>query len=374
MPKDKKPEEEVDEWDKPENKKFKDSELRPLPAVGDDVEILKKLDMVGVHTFEALAVIPEDELTNDAKHGGAGLTEIKAVHLVEQAQNKCGLKPEMIQGKDMDKYEYISTGSKELDKVLRGGYMLRETVEIGGHYGMGKTNMCMTAAVMAYQQYKAPTIYIHTEIHQPFKKERMQEIADAREVTGYNVDEQLYYVKALRSDEQVYWVRNADREIKRTGAKLLVVDSIGGHLRYEYVGQGRLARRQQILGPHLRQMSRLSQVFNVSIIMTNQVHADPTGASQVLTMGNIMHTNVGKILQVFNANAEGKRSQYTKSAVSDEGYREVRVVKAVDIEETGVLCRITQRGWDDAVKTPKKPKPKPGEEEEGEDGKQAADT
>ncbi|KAF9513161.1 hypothetical protein BS47DRAFT_1344541 [Hydnum rufescens UP504] len=48
--------------------------------------------------------------------------------------------------------------------------------------------------------------------------------------------------------------------------------------RVDYSGRGELSERQQKLGQMLARLSKLSEEFNVAVLITNQVQADP-GAS-----------------------------------------------------------------------------------------------
>lgn len=57
--------------------------------------------------------------------------------------------------------------------------------------------------------------------------------------------------------------------------RLLVVDSIIGLYRTEFAGRGELAERQQKLGAHIRDLVKLAAEFNLAVLVTNQVTADP---------------------------------------------------------------------------------------------------
>ena len=57
--------------------------------------------------------------------------------------------------------------------------------------------------------------------------------------------------------------------------KLLVIDSIMGLFRVEFSGRGELADRQQKLGKHVRELVKLAAEFNLAVLVTNQVTADP---------------------------------------------------------------------------------------------------
>ena len=58
-------------------------------------------------------------------------------------------------------------------------------------------------------------------------------------------------------------------------AKLVIIDSIISLHRAEFAGRGTLADRQQRLNSMLHRLVRLSEIFNVAIVMTNQVQSSP---------------------------------------------------------------------------------------------------
>ena len=57
--------------------------------------------------------------------------------------------------------------------------------------------------------------------------------------------------------------------------KLLVVDSLTAHFRAEYIGRGTLADRQQKLNKHMHALSKLADMNNLAVYLTNQVMAKP---------------------------------------------------------------------------------------------------
>ena len=75
-------------------------------------------------------------------------------------------------------------------------------------------------------------------------------------------------------------------------AKMLVVDSIMSTFRLEYVGRGNLSDRQTALSPHIKHLSRTAEIYNIVVLITNQVlmdpstYADPTKAVGGMTLAH----------------------------------------------------------------------------------------
>ena len=57
--------------------------------------------------------------------------------------------------------------------------------------------------------------------------------------------------------------------------KLVVLDSLTAHFRAEFTGRGMLAERQQKLNRHMHVLSKIADLYNVSVYVTNQVMSKP---------------------------------------------------------------------------------------------------
>ena len=82
---------------------------------------------------------------------------------------------------------------------------------------------------------------------------------------------------------------------------LVVIDSIMAPSRCDYTGRGELSERQQHLAKVLNRLQKLSEEYNVAVVITNQVVANPDGAMFVKDNskpigGNIMaHASVTRL-------------------------------------------------------------------------------
>ena len=141
----------------------------------------------------------------------------------------------------------------------------------------GKTQACFTAAVMCTRPVEeggldGSVLWMDTEA--TFSGKRVAEIASTR---GYDVSETLskiYRVDIANSLHQEALTSNLRIPIQEYGVKLVIVDSMIGKLRGEYIGLQNLSPRQQKLGSMLNHLLRISRPkfgFNIPIIITNQV-------------------------------------------------------------------------------------------------------
>ena len=57
--------------------------------------------------------------------------------------------------------------------------------------------------------------------------------------------------------------------------RLIIVDSVMNLFRTDYIGRGELAERQQRLNQYLAQLKNIAEEYNVAVLLTNQVTANP---------------------------------------------------------------------------------------------------
>ena len=116
-------------------------------------------------------------------------------------------------------------------------------------------------------------IYIDTE--GTFRPERLNQIARARGVDSINVPKSVAVCKVYNSSHLELIVKNLGKYIDDFKAKLVIIDSIISLHRAEFAGRGTLADRQQRLNSMLHKIIRLAEIYNIAIVITNQVQSSP---------------------------------------------------------------------------------------------------
>lgn len=172
----------------------------------------------------------------------------------------------------------ISTGCRALDELLEGGVETQAITELIGEFGAGKTQLCHQLAVMVQLPPErgglgARALYIDTE--GTFRPERVVQMARYRGVEPEGALEGIIYARAYNSDHQMLLVEEAKNIVEKENIKLVIVDSLVGHFRAEYPGRENLAARQQKLNKHISQLMRLASVYQLAVVVTNQVIASP---------------------------------------------------------------------------------------------------
>lgn len=258
---------------------FGPQKVKALEGNGINATDIKKLEEAGFYTVEAVAYAPKKQLLQIK-----GISEAKADKLINEASKLVPLgfttatefhqkRSEIIQ---------VTTGSKELDKLLGGGIETGSITEIFGEFRTGKTQICHTLAVTCqlpvdHNGGEGKCLYIDTE--GTFRPERLLAVAERYGLTGSDVLDNVAYARAYNTDHQSQLLIQASAMMSESRYALLVVDSAMALYRTDYSGRGELAARQMHLARFLRMLLRLADEFGVAVVITNQVVAQVDGAA-----------------------------------------------------------------------------------------------
>jgi DNA repair protein RadA len=224
-------------------------------------------------------------------------SEDRAKQIIQSAQRLIGLKSfvtafEVYENRRSVKY--ISTGVKALDELLGGGIETRAITELVGEFGVGKTQLCHQLAVMVQLPedkggLRGKSLYVDTE--NTFRPERVVQIAKYRGLDPQEALRNILYARAYNSDHQMIIIDEAKKIIEEQNIRLIVIDSLVAHFRAEYPGRENLAERQQKLNHFIGQLLRIADLYNIAVVFTNQVIAQPDvffGNPQKPAGGNVV--------------------------------------------------------------------------------------
>lgn len=235
-------------------------------------EVTRQLKAMGIHSVESLAIRSIAEVKERLEK----VSERKVKEVFEEAWRLKGFwfttadKIDEIRG---ERNVYTS-GSKALDEILGGGICSREITELAGEYGVGKSQMLYTIMVeLLWREKDASVAFLDSE--DTYRKERIVEMCTAR---GYQPEEILsrtIYIPIVDSNLFFEIIDRIDMTIENRNVKAILSDSLIAPLRAEYVGREVLWLRQQLLNKVLRRMLNLAKVYNIAVIVSNQVVASP---------------------------------------------------------------------------------------------------
>ena len=316
-------------------KSEEDKKVETLEDLDIGSNTIKKLREVGLNTIESLGMATIKEVEQ------VGINKKSAKALINKARLKMPF--QFIRGDELVKMRQmilkLTTGSKMVDNLLKGGIESQAITEFYGEYGSGKSQMCHQLCVNVQLPpekggLNGAALYIDTE--NTFRTERIFEMSKNVGLDPEETIKNIIYAEAFTSDHQMFLLENADKIIKENNIKLIVVDSLTAHFRSEYLGREMLQERQQKLNKHMHMLIRLSRAFNAVAVVTNQVMSKPD-----VFFGDAVHPVGGHIV----AHTSHTRIFLRKSARGP--VRIARIVSSPHLAEGEGVFKITERGIED---------------------------
>ncbi|KAJ4987577.1 DNA repair protein rad51 [Stagonosporopsis vannaccii] len=321
-------------------------DIESIQAHGINAGDIAKLKANGYYTIASVHTATRRNLLKIK-----GFSEIK-VDKVKDALAKCQLQPsgggfqtahEL--GQQRKRVLKISTGSKQLDAVLGGGFQTMSISEVFGEFRCGKTQLSHTMSVIAQLPKdmggaEGKVAYIDTE--GTFRPERIAQIAERFGVDPETAQDNITYARAVNSEHQMELLNKLAEFFVRNEYRLLIIDSIMALFRVDYTGRGELNERQQKLNQFLSKLTHVAEEFNVAVLMTNQVQSDP-GASALFQGADGRKPVGGHIL----AHASATRILLRKGR-GDE--RVAKIQDSPDMPEKEATYIITNGGINDPEK------------------------
>ncbi|KAH9937316.1 LIM15/DMC1 [Fomitopsis serialis] len=328
--------------------KLKACPITPLLCVADKV-----FQSAAINTVSGVIMTTRRQLLKIKGMSEAKVEKIKeAAHKILGSSFATGLE---VQDKRR-RVIMISTGSKAVDTILGGGIMSQSISEVYGEYRTGKTQLAHTMSVIAQLPpdmggASGKVAYIDTE--GTFRPDRIRAIADRFGVNGDMALENILYARAFNSEHQASpklillpYFANMElinecsiRFAEDKDFKLIIVDSIMACFRTDYSGRGELSERQQKLAQMLSKLSKLSEEYNIAVLMTNQVQSDP-GATMTFVAGGALKPIGGHIL----SHASATRMFLRKGRAEE---RVAKLVDSPDKPESEASYKLDEGGWAD---------------------------
>uniref|UniRef100_A0A0E0F7M2 DNA repair protein RAD51 homolog n=1 Tax=Oryza meridionalis TaxID=40149 RepID=A0A0E0F7M2_9ORYZ len=247
--------------------------IEQLQASGIAALDVKKLKDSGLYTVESVAYTPRKDLLQIKGISEAKVDKILVPLGFTSASQLHAQRLEIIQ---------VTTGSRELDKILDGGIETGSITEIYGEFRSGKTQLCHTLCVTCQLPLdqgggEGKALYIDAE--GTFRPQRLLQIADRFGLNGADVLENVAYARAYNTDHQSRLLLEAASMMIETRFALMIVDSATALYRTDFSGRGELSARQMHMAKFLRSLQKLADEFGVAVVITNQVVAQVDGSA-----------------------------------------------------------------------------------------------
>ena len=248
--------------------------VEDLPGVGPATA--EKLREAGFEELLALAVMSPADLAEEAELGEAVAAKIIAG--AKKMANIGGFVSGDALLERRKEVRKLSSKVQSIDDLLGGGFETQALVEVYGEFGSGKTQIGHQLAVNCTLPEEeggldGDVFYIDTE--DTFRPERISQMARGHGLEPDYVLSRIHVARAYNSAHQMLLTDEIKRMSNGLNVKMIIVDSLTSHFRAEFIGRGMLARRQQKLNSHLKDLKQLADINNALVLVTNQVHSKP---------------------------------------------------------------------------------------------------
>jgi DNA repair protein RAD51 len=208
---------------------------------------VKKLQEAGFHTIDSLLYAPKKSLL-----AVRGISEQKADKILAEAGKFMYIGFTLATEIHLKRSDLISltTGSKELDKLLAGGIETGAITELFGEFRTGKSQLCHTLAVtcqLPVDQGGAEGKCLFIDTEGTFRPERLLSIAERFGLNKEDVLANVGYARAYNTDHQSQLLIQAAAMMAESRYALVIVDSATALYRTDYSGRGELSARQMHL-------------------------------------------------------------------------------------------------------------------------------
>ncbi|MED6188718.1 recombinase rad51 [Stylosanthes scabra] len=254
--------------------------VEQLQASGIAALDIKKLKDVGICTVESVAYTPRKDLLQIK-----GISEAKVDKIIEAATKLVPMgftSASQLHAQRMEIIQ-ITTGSRELDKILEGGIETGSITELYGEFRCGKTQLCHTLCVTCQLPLdqgggEGKAMYIDAE--GTFRPQRLLQIADRFGLNGADVLENVAYARAYNTDHQSRLLLEAASMMVETSEEAQFVD-VFLYSEFSKLDFGILVcmARQMHLAKFLRSLQKIADEFGVAVVITNQVVSQVDGSA-----------------------------------------------------------------------------------------------
>ncbi len=173
--------------------------------------------------------------------------------------------------------DLVSTGTRIIDELLKGGLIRGTITTIYGESATGKTNICMISALHNAKAKKV--IYIDSEGNA--SKTRLLQLAQNRKIL-----DNILFLKPTTFEEQIE-IFNKLKDILNDSVGMVIADSISMLYRVE-LSNKELFKANQELGKQLSYLLEIARKRHIPCIVTAQVYNDFDARNLKIVGGEII--------------------------------------------------------------------------------------
>ncbi len=195
-----------------------------------------------------------------------------------------------------------SSGCKNIDELLGGGFESRTVTQLYGEAGSGKTNICLQVAIGCAKTGKA-VVFIDNE---GFSPERFIQIARSNSESEdvESIARRIIIYEPQSFEQQTSSIEELETVIKeRNDVVLVILDSATLFYRLE-LDEERSIYLRRVLANQIEHLHELARRHDLVVIITNQVYAD-IEKGKLRPSGGYMLEHISKVIVQLEKAAEG---------------------------------------------------------------------
>lgn len=312
-----------------------------LRIKGVTPQLAVALREAGYYSVEAVAIEPP-HLLFERVGERANFSLKKAQEITAEARKH--IKVQIFTLEELEAEEarrqVISTNCSEIDGLLGGGVRTGELTGVSGPYSVGKTELVFTIALNTVRLLSAGAWIIDTEGTTSAK--RILEMARAWGMPLDVVKKNVVHSRVIGTADLISTVEMGHKVITEKKLKFIGVDTIVNPFRAEYPGRDLLAMRQFKLNRCLRRLLDYARLYDIAVLVTNQVHAAPVAPSPFETRPEALNPPAGGHVFLYIVNnhlyMERLSSKAFRATLIDSSYMPRGQARYV----------ITEKGIEDA--------------------------
>lgn len=239
----------------------------------------------------------------------------------------------------------LSSGAKNFDEVLGGGFRLGKKYLVFGTNRTGKTQLCHQLCIQAYKKFsifiKSPTkenryfiYYFDTE--NTFRPERLKELIKSSDIDYRKILKKIIISKIMSNSALLLTLNELENVLDSKHTSILIIDTINNHYNAELAGNSISSNMlKKTFSKILKKINELTKNFNLITIATAQVKSKFTEGTTI------------RVIPIGNQILNHYFSEYIHLDYKSEDKRYIHIVNSLNLPEKRLLYKITSAGIQD---------------------------
>ena len=247
---------------------------------------------------------------------------------------------------DSTDFKYVLTsGAKNFDETLGGGFYKGKKYLIFGSNKTGKTQLCHQLCVQAYIQLsrlneksrimnKQFVFYFDTE--NTFRPERLKELIKTRNIDYDRMLKCIFVSKIMSNAALLLSLKELERLLDKNNIYVLIIDTLNNHFNSELANKETASTKTKaIFLKILNKINEITRKHNIIMITTAQITS------------NLINKDLIRVIPVGNYLLNHFFSEYVYLDYKEQDKRYVHLVNSINFPEKRLLYCITASGIQD---------------------------